>query len=134
MRSLKNKVVVITGASAGIGKVAAILFAKEGAHVVIAARRMDRLTALKAEIESGGAKCLAVETDVSERDHVQRLLDATLEHFGQVDVWINNAGSGIVGSMEQTTPEEMEKLMKINFMGTYYGCQAALQQMRRQGH
>src|SRR5258708_4052308 len=131
-RNLKNKVVVITGASAGIGKAAAILFAREGANVVIAARRMERLLHISDEIEEQGGKCLPVQTDVSERPQVQRLLDATLEHFGKVDVWINNAGYGLVGSVEQTTPEEMEQIWRTNYMGTFHGCQAALQQMRRQ--
>ncbi|HXG22954.1 MAG TPA: SDR family oxidoreductase [Chthonomonadales bacterium] len=131
--SLRNKVVVITGASAGIGRECARLFAEEGAHVVVAARRRERLEALKAEIEARGGKCLAVPTDVADRALVQRLLDATLEHFGRVDVWINNAGFGLVGSVEQTTPEEMQRLMNVNFMGAFHGCQVALQQMRRQG-
>ncbi len=132
-KTLRGKVVVITGASAGIGRAAALFFAAEGANVVVAARRRDRLENLKARIEESGAKCLAVTTDVSIREQVQRLLDATLEHFGRVDVWINNAGYGLVGSVEQTTPEEMEQLWSTNYMGVFHGCQVALQQMRRQG-
>src|SRR5438046_3057567 len=114
-RNLKNKVVVITGASAGIGKAAAFLFAREGANVVAAARRMERLSQICSEIEELGGKCLPVQTDVSDRPQVQRLLDATLEHFGKVDVWINNAGYGLVGSVEQTTPEEMEQIWRTNY-------------------
>lgn len=134
--NLKGRVVVITGASAGIGKEAAIQFARKGAHVVLAARRLEQLQAVDREIMSLGGKSLYVSTDVAEREQVQRLLNATLEHFGRVDVWINNAGSGLVGSIEQTTPEEMERLFQVNFMGTFHGCQIALQQMRRQnsGH
>jgi short-subunit dehydrogenase len=131
--SLRNKVVVITGASAGIGREAALLFAREGAHVVVAARRAERLEEVKRQIEAEGGKCLAVPTDVADRALVQRLLDATLEHFGRVDVWINNAGYGLAGSIEQTTPEEMERMMAVNYMGAFHGCQVALQQMRRQG-
>jgi short-subunit dehydrogenase len=131
-RSLKGKVVVITGASSGIGRGTALRFAKEGSHLVIAARRADRLAEVKREVEQLGAKCLALPTDVSDRAMVQRLLDATLEHFGQVDVWINNAGSGMAATVEQTTPEEMERLWQVNFMGAFHGCQVALQQMRRQ--
>jgi len=132
-KTLKSKVVVITGASAGIGKECAHAFHRAGAHVVIAARRLERLQAIKTAIDSDGGKCLAVATDVADPAHVQRLLDATLEHFGRVDVWINNAGFGQVGRFEDMTPKEMESLWRVNFMGAYYGSRAALAQMRRQG-
>jgi NAD(P)-dependent dehydrogenase (short-subunit alcohol dehydrogenase family) len=133
MRSLKNRVVVITGGSAGIGRATALAFAKEGAHVVIAARRGDKLETVKVEVEGLGAKCLAVVVDVANQEQVDHLLDATLETFGQVDVWINNAGYGLSAPAEQTTPEEMERIWRVNYMGTFYGTQAALRQMRRQG-
>lgn len=133
MANLRNRVIVITGGSAGIGRAAALAFAKEGAHVVIAARRPDKLAEARAEIEALGAKCLAVVTDVSQQDQVEHLLDATLETFGQVDIWINNAGYGLSSSVELTTPEEMERIWRVNYMGAFYGTQAALRQMRRQG-
>lgn len=132
-KTLRNRVVVITGASAGIGREAALLFAQEGAHVVIAARRAERLEEVKRQIEAMGGRCLAVPTDMANRALVQRLLDATLEHFGRVDVWINNAGSGLIGPLEQTTEEEMRRLWEVNYLGAFHGCQVALQQMRRQG-
>jgi NAD(P)-dependent dehydrogenase (short-subunit alcohol dehydrogenase family) len=132
-KRLKDRVAVITGASAGIGSECARLFAEAGAHVVIAARRLDRLEALRQEIEAKGGRCLAVQTDVTDRALMQRLLDATLEHFGRVNVWINNAGSGLAASVEQTTPGEMERIWAVNYMGVFHGCQVALQQMRRQG-
>jgi NAD(P)-dependent dehydrogenase (short-subunit alcohol dehydrogenase family) len=134
--NLKNRVIVVTGGSAGIGRATALAFAKEGAHVVIAARRPEKLEEVRAEIETLGAKCLAVVTDVAEEDQVDHLLDATLETFGQVDIWVNNAGYGLSASVEQTTSEEMERIWRTNFMGVFYGTQAALRQMRRQerGH
>jgi NAD(P)-dependent dehydrogenase (short-subunit alcohol dehydrogenase family) len=131
--SLKNKVVVITGASSGIGRACALAFAKQGSHIVIAARRADKLEAVKREVESLGVKCLAVPTDVSDRAQVERLLDATLEHFGQADIWINNAGYGLAASVELTSPEEMRRIWEVNYMGAFHGCQVALRQMRRQG-
>jgi NAD(P)-dependent dehydrogenase (short-subunit alcohol dehydrogenase family) len=136
MRSLKSRVVVITGGSAGIGRATALAFAREGSHIVIAARRAEKLAEVRAEVEAVGAKCLAVVTDVSDPAQVEHLLEATLETFGQVDVWINNAGYGLSASVEQTTPEEMEKIWRTNYMGVFYGTQTALRQMRRQesGH
>ena len=136
MRSLHNKVVVITGASAGIGRECAFAFRRAGAHVVIAARRTDRLEEIRSAIQSDGGKCLAVSTDVADPAQIQRLLDATLEHFGRVDVWINNAGFGQVSRFEDITPEEMARLWLVNYMGAFHGCRTALQQMRRQesGH
>lgn len=131
--SPNGKVVVVTGASAGIGREVARLFAREGARVVAAARRLDRLNALRDEVEAEGGICLPVRADVSERAQVQRLLDAALEQFGCVDIWVNNAGFGLVGSIEQTTPEEMERLWRTNYLGAFHGCQAALSAMRRQG-
>lgn len=136
MRSLKNRVVVITGASAGIGRAMALAFAREGAHVVIAARRADKLSQVQAEVETLGAKCLSLVTDVSESGQIDHLLDATLETFGQVDIWINNAGYGLSATVETTTADEMEKIWRVNYMGAFYGTRAALRQMRRQerGH
>src|SRR5579862_1699305 len=100
-RSLEGKVVVITGASAGIGRAAAVLFARAGARVVAAARRLDRLEALCEEIAATGGICIAVRTDVAERPEIERLLAAALDRFGRVDIWINNAGYGLVGRVEQ---------------------------------
>jgi len=131
--SLRGKVVVITGASAGIGREAARLFARSGARVVISARRADRLEEVCRDIATAGGVCLAIQADVTDRGQVLRLLHVTLEQFGRVDVWINNAGSGLAGSIEQTTPEEMMQLWEVNFMGTFHGCQVAVRQMRRQG-
>lgn len=131
--SVTDLVVVITGASAGIGLEAARLFAREGACVVAAARRMDRLQSLVAEIEAGGGTAMAVRTDVSIPEEVERLAASAVERFGHVDVWVNNAGYGLIGSVEQTTVEEMQRLMDTNFMGMFHGCKAAIAQMRKQG-
>lgn len=135
-RTLHNKVVVITGASSGIGRAAAIAFAREGARVVVAARRADRLQAVQQEIESNGGACLPVPTDVTNPALLQRLMDATLEHYGRVDVWVNNAGAGFIGSVEQTTDEDMDRLWRVNYQSVFQACRIALQQMRRQesGH
>ncbi len=126
----KGAVVGITGASAGIGLAAARAFFREGALIAVADRRKDRLEALVREIESGGGRALAVAADVSVEADVHRFVDKTVETFGQIDVMINNAGFGIRGRVEETPPADFERLMKTNFMGTVYGCQAALKHMQ----
>jgi NAD(P)-dependent dehydrogenase (short-subunit alcohol dehydrogenase family) len=126
-------VVVVTGASSGIGRACARVFAEEGARVVIGARRGDLLAALESEIRGRGGECVAVVTDVADRAQVYALRDAALQRFGRVDVWINNAGYGMAAAVEQTSPEEMEAIWRVNYMGAFHGCQAALEPMRRQG-
>src|SRR5215212_4739114 len=92
-RSLHDAVVVITGASSGIGRAAALTFAARGARVVVAARRQDALDMLVAECErTSGTSALAVPTDVSIEAQVQALAQRAVERFGRIDVWINNAG------------------------------------------
>lgn len=84
-------------------------------------------------MDLAGAQCLAVPADVANQADVERLVGATLEHFGRIDIWINNAGFGQVASFEETTPEEMERIWQVNTMGVFHGCRAVLPQMRRQG-
>jgi uncharacterized protein len=128
--NLRGSVVAITGASAGIGLAAARAFSREGARVAVAARRKDRLESLVREIEAAGGKALAVEADVSVEADVHRFVDETVRVFGRLDVMINNAGFGIRGKVEETPGADFERLMRTNFMGTVYGCQAALRHMR----
>ncbi|MBK5255589.1 MAG: SDR family NAD(P)-dependent oxidoreductase [Vicinamibacteria bacterium] len=123
-------VVAVTGASSGIGFAAARAFSREGAQLAVAARRRDRLDALVKEIEVSRGKALAVEADVSVEADVHRFVDETVTMYGRIDVMINNAGLGIRGRVEETPPADFERLMKTNFMGTVYGCQAALKHMR----
>lgn len=128
--NLSGSVVAITGASAGIGLAAARAFSREGSLVAVAARRKDRLESLVKEIEAEGRKALAVEADVSVEADVHRFVDETVRAFGRLDVMINNAGFGIRGKVEETPAADFERLMKTNFLGTVYGCQAALRYMR----
>ncbi len=123
-------VVAITGASAGIGLAAARAFSRAGARVAVAARRKDRLDALVREIEGAGRQALAVQADVSIEAEVHRFVDEAVSAFGRLDVMVNNAGFGIRGRVEETPGADFERLMKTNFMGTVYGCQAALRHMR----
>src|SRR3954464_15459778 len=98
--NLRGKVIVITGASSGFGKGAALRFAEEGASLVLAARRGELLDQLVSECESHGVKALAQPTDVSRREEVERLAAAAISRFGRIDAWVNDAGVGALGRFE----------------------------------
>jgi NADP-dependent 3-hydroxy acid dehydrogenase YdfG len=134
MRS--HSVVAITGASAGIGRATALRLARDGASVVVSARRGDRLTALVREIEAFEGRALAVVADVTREDDMQRLVRASVERFGRLDVMICNAGFAVEGSADDVTSEHMRMLLDVNYLGTFYGARAALPVFRRQsaGH
>jgi NADP-dependent 3-hydroxy acid dehydrogenase YdfG len=130
---LRGAVVAITGASAGIGRECARAFSAEGAKVALAARRADRLQALAGEIGGQGGEALAMAVDVGDGDAVRRFVDAIVARFGRLDVLVNNAGYGVRGLVEATPVEQYERLMRVNYLGTVHGCQAALPVMRKQG-
>ena len=130
---MHGKVVVITGASSGFGKGAALRFAEEGASVVLAARRGDLLEALVRECESRGGQALAVPTDVGEPEEVERLARAAVEKFGRIDVWVNDAGVGALGPFERVPLELHEQVVKTDLLGTLYGSYAAYRQFLEQG-
>ena len=129
---LSGSVVAITGASAGIGEATARAFSRKGAVVVVGARRQDRLNALAREITAAGGQALALPVDVSIEASVQAFIDGAVRAYGRIDVLVNNAGFGLRGRVEETPASEFERLMRTNFMGTVYGCQAALRHMRPQ--
>ena len=132
-RELRGAVVVVTGASAGIGHATAICFARAGARVLVAARRADRLAELVTLIQQEGGEAVAVETDVGDPAQVNRLVQAAVTGFGRLDVLVNNAGYGVRGRVEATPAAAYEQLMRVNYLGTVYGCQAAVPVMRQQG-
>jgi hypothetical protein len=134
---LADKIVLITGASSGFGADAARLFAKEGATVVLAARRIDRLQALVEEIRSAGGEALAVPVDVSQRDEVEVMVKTVLEIYGQVDILFNNAGFGRLDWLEKLEPEcDIETQLNVNLTGLIQVTRAVLPHMyrRRAGH
>jgi NADP-dependent 3-hydroxy acid dehydrogenase YdfG len=118
-----DKVVVITGASAGIGAELARQLAARGAKVVLAARRKAELDAVAAKI---GQNALAVVTDVTERSAVERLSKAALDRFGRIDVWVNNAGRGISRSVADLTDDDLDAMWRDNMKSVVYGIQAVL--------
>ena len=132
-RDLSGRVVIVTGASSGIGRETALSFAREKARVVLAARRKERLQSLEREIQALGTEAVSVPTDVAHREQVEAMVRQAVERFGRVDILVNNAGSGLFALVEETTPEDMEAILRVNFLGTFYGIRAVLPLMRRQG-
>ena len=134
--NIENKVVVITGASSGIGEATARHLAGHGAKVVLGARRVERLEALVSDIKAAGGQALAVATDVTNRTDVATLIDASVKAFGRIDVLINNAGIMPLSALEALKVEEWDRMIDVNIKGVLYGIAAALPHMKAQksGH
>jgi short-subunit dehydrogenase len=132
-QELRDKVVVITGASSGFGKGAALQFAAAGAKLVLAARRSDLLEDLARECKTAGAEAIAVAADVSRREDVEQLAAAALSAFGRIDVWVNNAGVGAIGAFERIPLEVHEQVIGTNLLGVIYGSHLAYRQFLAQG-
>jgi NAD(P)-dependent dehydrogenase (short-subunit alcohol dehydrogenase family) len=132
-KPVSQQVVVIVGASTGIGRATALAFAAAGARVVCAARSTQALDTLVKEIESGGGAALAVPTDVADPAAVRALAAAAEQHFGRIDTWVNNAAVGVWGRVEDITDEEFDRVMRVNFLGQVHGVHAALPALRRAG-
>jgi NAD(P)-dependent dehydrogenase (short-subunit alcohol dehydrogenase family) len=127
---MRDRVVVITGASSGIGADLARLVGQRGARPVLLARRERELLAVAAE---SGPHAMAMVTDVTRRDDIKRALDAALARFGQVDVWVNNAGRGISRPVSQLTDEDVDEMITVNLKSVLYGIQAVLPHFRQRG-
>jgi NAD(P)-dependent dehydrogenase (short-subunit alcohol dehydrogenase family) len=124
--------VVITGASSGIGRATARLFAEEDARLVLAGRDASTLEDVAAECRALGATAITLRTDVSSAEEVDRLADAAVERFGGIDVWVGNASLYSFGTFEQTPPDVFDRLLSVNLSGQVYGARAALRVFRRQ--
>lgn len=136
VEGITGKVVVITGASSGLGEATARHLAKRGARVALGARRIERLDALVDELKRNGGHALAIETDVTDRSQVERLVDAAVERFGGIDVIVNNAGLMPQSLLEQRKVDEWDRMVDVNIKGVLYGIAAVLPHMQRQrrGH
>jgi len=130
---LQGRVALVTGASSGIGHACAVAFAEKGAMVVLAARRVDRLEALVAQIEATGGKALAVATDVTDEDAVQNLFDRAVERFGTVDVLINNAGVADSTAIYDMSLELWERVVGTNLTSAFLCSRAAFRVMKDKG-
>jgi NADP-dependent 3-hydroxy acid dehydrogenase YdfG len=132
---IADKVIVITGASSGLGEAAARHLAASGAKVVLGARRAARVDALATEL-GGEDKALAVKTDVTDREQVKRLVDAAVDRFGRIDVMLNNAGLMPLAPLEELKTDEWDQMIDVNLKGVLNGIAAALPRMKEQssGH
>ena len=129
-------ITAITGASAGIGRAAALRLARDGGAIAICARRGDKLQAVAREIEASGGMAMPFVGDVANEPAMEELVRLTVERFGRLDVMICNAGFGIAGTLDAVTADQMRRLVETNYLGTYYAARAALAVFRRQnrGH
>jgi len=134
--AIADKVVVITGASSGLGAETARHLAELGAIVVLGARREDRIKTLAGGITAKGGKALAIETDVTDRASVQNLIDTAVQSFGRIDVLLNNAGVMPLSPLEKLRVDEWDLMIDVNVKGVLYGIAAALPHMKAQksGH
>ena len=131
--TIKNKVVVITGASKGIGKAIAFTFAAAGAKVVLAARTRETLEQVAAELRETGAEALAVPTDVTDVDAVKQLIQRTLDVYQHVDILINNAGIGYFGPVVDFDPDDWDAVLNSNLKAVYLCAKYALPSMLERG-
>jgi len=133
LMDLKGRVAAITGASSGIGLAIAQALAREGVSVTLGARRADRLDEAAAAIRAAGGAANAVAMDVTSEPDMQRFVAAARAGSGRLDIMVCNAGFGYYGTVEETPPDVMRRMMDVNFMGTYLGARAAIPVFRTQG-
>lgn len=127
----EKEVVVITGASAGLGRATAQAFARRGARIGLLARGQDRLEKARADVEALGGEALAIPTDVAHSEQVEAAANAVEDKFGPIDIWINNAMTTVFSPFQEITPEEYKRATEVTYLGTVYGTMAALKRMQR---
>lgn len=130
MSNKRTEVVVITGASAGVGRATAREFARRGAHIALLARGQEGLEAARAEVESLGGRALVVPTDVADQDQVERAAAEVEENLGPIDIWINNAMTTVFSPVWEVRPDEFKRATEVTYLGAVWGTMAALKRMR----
>lgn len=134
MNKTDQRVVVVTGASSGLGRATAKQFAATGAKVILAARDSQSLREAVIECEGQGGEAMAVVCDVAEPEQVERLAQQAEATHGRIDVWVNNAGVSLVAKFGQAPMAMYERVIAVNLLGTVYGSEAAMRRFRRQGY
>jgi len=133
MKRLEGKVAIVTGSSSGIGKAIALRFGEEGAKVVVAARRMHLCRQTVDQIKQAGGEAYAQQTDVTQEDQVETLIQETVRQYGRLDILVNNAGIFGGGRLVDTSTKAFDEVMNTNLRGTFFCCRAAFRRMKQQG-
>lgn len=133
LKPIEDQVIVVTGASSGIGLATAYRAAQNGARVVLASRNGPELERIVERIHSKGGTATSVVTDVSKRQDVEHLAEEAVKTYGGFDTWVNNAGVGIYGRLDQVSDEDHHRLFEVNFWGLVYGTQIASRHLKRKG-
>ncbi|HKQ52976.1 MAG TPA: SDR family oxidoreductase [Pyrinomonadaceae bacterium] len=133
LKSLAEQVIVITGASSGIGLVTARMAARRGARLVLAARSRDALRQLAEEIQAAGGEAVTVVADVGREDNVRRIADAAIKYFGGFDTWVNNAGVSIYGRVLEVSNDDHRRLFETNYWGVVHGSRVAAEHLKSRG-
>lgn len=132
--TIRNKSILITGASSGIGRCTALALANAGSKLVLIARRAKPLQDLETTIRAQGGYAVAYPGDITAPGVVSGAIQCCLHHFGRIDILINNAGVGFFGTIEQTAEEDLDRMLNVNLKGAFHGIRAALPAMLAQGH
>lgn len=133
LKPIKEQVVVVFGASSGIGRQTALEFARRGAKVVVSARGEEGLNTLTDEIRRGGGEATAMPAEAADYAQVKAVADRAVERYGRLDTWVHLAAVAVYATFEQTTPEEFERIVAVNLLGQVHGARAALPHLRRAG-
>ena len=133
MEGIQNKVVIITGASSGIGEKTARKLSAEGAITVLVARRKERIDALTQEINSSGGSAMAIVADITDNEVCKSVINQVKDRYGKIDVLVNNAGVMLIGQWNEASVEEWESMVKVNLLGLMYMTHAALPEMNKNG-
>jgi NAD(P)-dependent dehydrogenase (short-subunit alcohol dehydrogenase family) len=133
LKPIAQQVVVVVGASSGIGRATALQFAQRQAKVVVAARTESALASLVSEIQLAGGEAIAVTADVSVLEQVQSIADKAIERFGRIDTWVHAAATAIIAPFDRVTPEEFKRVIDVNLMGAVYGAMVAMPRLRQTG-
>jgi NAD(P)-dependent dehydrogenase (short-subunit alcohol dehydrogenase family) len=133
LKPIEQQVVVVVGASSGIGRETALQFAKRQAKLVVSARSKSGLASLVDEITQLGGEAISVPADVAGLEQVQTIADKAIERFGRLDTWVHAAATAVIAPFEQVTPEEFKRVIDVNLMGQVYGAMVALPHLRRTG-